>query len=158
MRTFVSEYVRTMISKSTEYALRAMACLARSDGRVSVTAMAEITRVPSRYLAKVMQGLARAGLVHSTRGRSGGFVLSNPPDQTTILEVVNAVDPVERICTCPLDLPEHAGRLCGLHRRLDDALGRLEEAFGGSTLADILADPGPEWPLGAPARIPEEQE
>jgi len=148
MRTSRSEYVRTMISKSTEYALRAMTCLARSDGRVSVTAMAEVTQVPSRYLAKVMQGLVHAGLVESTRGRTGGFVLARAPGQTTILEIVNAVDPIERICRCPLDLPEHADRLCGLHQRMDDALAHVEEAFHGCTLGDILADPGPSWPLG----------
>ncbi|RKZ14795.1 transcriptional regulator [bacterium] len=143
-----------MISKSTEYALRAVLCLARSDGRVNVGQVAELTHVPSRYLAKVLQGLVRAGLVNSTRGRTGGFVLARDPATVTILEVVNAVDPLERICECPLGLEEHKDKLCALHQRLDDAIGEVEEAFRGSTLADILANPGPGWPLGAPERTP----
>lgn len=139
-----------MLSRSTEYALRAMACVARADRRISVVEIAGHTQVPSRYLAKVMQGLARAGLVASTRGRTGGFVLAKPPEEISILHVVSAVDPIERICKCPLDLPEHEHQLCALHKRIDDALGHVEQAFERSTLADILADPGPQWPLGDP--------
>jgi Rrf2 family protein len=146
----MSEYVRVMSSKSTEYALRAMVCVARSGRRISVGEIAELTQVPSRYLAKVMQGLAHSGLVVSTRGRTGGFVLAKTPAEVTILEIVNAVDPIERICKCPLDLPEHADRLCALHSRVDDALAHVESAFKRSTLGDVLADPGPQWPLGDP--------
>jgi Rrf2 family protein len=148
--TPMSEYDRVMISKSTEYALRAMVCVARSERRINVGEIAELTQVPSRYLAKVMQGLARAGLVTSMRGRTGGFVLAKAPAELTILEIVNAVDPIERICKCPLDLPEHEDQLCALHRRVDDALAHVEGAFERSTLGDVLADPGPQWPLGNP--------
>lgn len=139
-----------MLSRSTEYALRAMACVARADRRISVGEIAVATQVPSRYLAKVMQGLGRAGLVNSTRGRTGGFVLARDPSEVSILEIVSAVDPIERICKCPLDLPEHADQLCALHARIDDALAHVEKAFQRSSLADILADPGPQWPLGDP--------
>lgn len=152
MRTSGSEYVRTMISKSTEYALRAMICLAQSEERVSVSSMARITRVPSRYLAKVMQGLVHSGLVRSTRGRSGGFVLARRPGEISVLDVVDAVDPIQRICSCPLDLAEHRDRLCALHRRLDDALGHVEAAFRQSTLADLLAEADSPRPLGDPSR------
>jgi Rrf2 family protein len=146
-----------MLSRSTEYALRAMACVARADRRISVGEIAEVTQVPPRYLAKVMQGLARAGLVSSTRGRTGGFVLGKPPEELTILEVVAAVDPIQRICKCPLDLPEHADQLCALHSRVDDALAHVEMAFQRSTLADILADPGPQWPLGDPNPVVDDE-
>ena len=143
-----------MISKSTEYALRAVICLARSEERLNVGQVAELTKVPSRYLAKVLQRLVHAGLVKSTRGRSGGFTLATEPNEMTILQVVSAVDPIKRISCCPLDLPEHKDCLCALHQRMDDALASVEAAFQKSTLADVLANPGPQWPLGAPARDP----
>jgi Rrf2 family protein len=139
-----------MISKTTEYALRAMVCLARSQGRLNVGQIAELTQVPSRYLAKVMQGLVRSGLIESTRGRTGGFAMARSASKTTVLEVVNAVDPIERIHECPLDLAEHEDCLCGLHQRLDDAIAKVESAFASSTLEDLLEHPGPQWPLGAP--------
>ena len=143
-----------MISKSTEYALRAVVCLARSDERLNVGQIAELTQVPSRYLAKILQRLVHAGLVKSVRGRTGGFALASQSDGMTILEVVNAVDPIKRISCCPLDLPEHKDCLCALHQRMDDALASVEKAFEQSTLAEILKNPGPQWPLGAPSRNP----
>ena len=143
-----------MISKSTEYALRAVICLARSDERLNVGQIAELTKVPSRYLAKVLQRLVHAGLVESARGRSGGFVLRGEPKDLTILEIIGAVDPFKRISSCPLGLPEHADCLCALHQRMDDAMAAVETAFRQSTLADILENPGPQWPLGAPSRNP----
>jgi Rrf2 family nitric oxide-sensitive transcriptional repressor len=143
-----------MISKSTEYALRAVICLARSDERLNVGQIAGLTQVPSRYLAKILQRLVHVGLVQSTRGRSGGFALVGQPKDITILEVVSAVDPIKRISCCPLDLPEHKECLCALHQRMDDALASVETAFRNSTLADILVNPGPQWPLGGPERNP----
>ena len=66
--------------------------------------IAEETRVPSGYLSKVLQALGRAGLVEGQRGLYGGFVLSRSLDELTILDVINAVDPLKRINRCPLGL------------------------------------------------------
>jgi Rrf2 family protein len=109
--------------------------------------IAEATRVPKAYLSKVMQGLCRAGLTRSQRGIRGGMALAHKPEDITILEVVNAVDPVRRIKTCPLELASHGRRLCPLHSRLDRALADVERAFGSTTLAEILDDPSSPAPL-----------
>jgi len=65
----------------------------------------------------------------------------------TILEVVNAVEPIVRIKSCPLGLSSHGVRLCPLHKRLDNALAYVEEAFHSSTLAEVLAEPTSSIPL-----------
>jgi hypothetical protein len=51
------------------------------------------------------------------------------------------VDPIERIRTCPLGLEEHGTCLCPMHKRIDDAMALIENAFRDSTVADLL-DPG----------------
>lgn len=136
-----------MLSQTVEYALRAVVHLA-GEGTARTTAqIAEATKVPTAYLSKVLQGLARNGVVVATRGVGGGVSLAHEPDDLTILDIVNAVDPVQRIKTCPLGLASHGVKLCALHRRLDDALAKVEEAFRQSTLADVLADPNPSVPL-----------
>jgi Rrf2 family transcriptional regulator, nitric oxide-sensitive transcriptional repressor len=89
----------------------------------------------------------RGGVVQSQRGLGGGMTLSKSPDEVTILEVVNAVEPIQRIRTCPLGLAAHGVQLCPLHRRLDNALATVEEAFASSTLAEILAEPSRSIPL-----------
>ena len=75
------------------------------------------------------------------------MTLVSAPDELTILDVVNAVEPLQRIETCPLGLLEHGVKLCALHRRLDNAMKSVEDAFRHSTLADVLADPNPSVPL-----------
>ena len=131
-----------MFSDTVEYALRAIIHLAHEAPAARTTAqIAEATRVPKDYLSKILQNLAKKGIVQTQRGVGGGISLARRPDELTILDVVNAVEPIKRFRTCPLNLPNHGANLCPLHRRLDDAMATVEEAFRGSTLAEVLADP-----------------
>lgn len=135
-------------SKTSEYALRAVVYLADHEGQSQTTQqIAEATKVPSNYLSKTLQGLARAGLVQAQRGLGGGFALARPAASMTVLDVVNAVDPVQRIHTCPLNLSSHGTNLCPLHRKLDDALASVEKAFGSTVIADLLRVKGMNKPL-----------
>ena len=135
-----------MFSQTVEYALRAMVVLA-SRPRLPLTSysIAVDSRVPPDYLIKVLQSLARSGLVTSQRGKNGGHLLTRPSAEISILEIVNAVDPICRIRTCPLDL--HGENLCPLHRKMDDALAATESAFGSTKLAELLVGPVKGRPL-----------
>lgn len=131
-----------MFSRTVEYALRAVIHLAHEAPKARTTAqIAEATQVPKDYLSKILQGLSKKGIVDTQRGVGGGVSLTKSPDALTILDVVNAVEPIERITTCPLNLPNHGPNLCPLHKRMDAAMAMVEEAFRGSTLAEVLADP-----------------
>lgn len=137
-----------MFSQTVEYALRATVFLAGTpDVPRTTDQIAETTRVPRAYLSKVLQGLRDAGLLTSQRGVGGGVLLRKSPDELTILEVVNAVEPIQRIKTCPLGLAAHGAHLCPLHHRLDAALAMVEKAFGSTTLAEVLAEPTRSIPL-----------
>jgi Rrf2 family nitric oxide-sensitive transcriptional repressor len=137
-----------VISQTVEYALRAVVHLAGEAPAARTTdQVAKATRVPRAYLSKVLQSLRRAGLVHSQRGIGGGMTLTKSPAELTILEVVNAVEPIQRIRTCPLELAAHGVHLCPLHRRLDNALELFEDAFRHTTLAEVLAEPSRSVPL-----------
>jgi Rrf2 family transcriptional regulator, nitric oxide-sensitive transcriptional repressor len=137
-----------VISQTVEYALRAVVCLAdQSPDPRTTDQIAETTRVPRAYLSKVLQALVRGGVVQSQRGSGGGMTLVKPPEDLSILEVVNAVEPIQRIRTCPLGLAAHGVHLCPLHRRLDNALAMVEDAFANSTLAEVLGEPTSSKPL-----------
>lgn len=137
-----------MFSQTVEYALRAVAHLAYLAPEACTTSeLAAATRVPAAYLTKVLQSLTRAGIVRSQRGVGGGVSLAIEPTRLTILEVVNAVDPIQRIRTCPLGLASHGVRLCPLHRRMDAAMAQVEQAFRSTTLAEVIAEPGDIKPL-----------
>ena len=143
------------ISQTAEYALRAVVWLAgHAEAATGTPEIARSTRVPPGYLAKVLQLLARGGLVTSAPGRKGGFRLARPAAEISILEVINAVDPVERIRQCPLGIESHGGELCPLHRRLDKALGLMEQTFAEATIAELLAEPPVAAPLCRPETAP----
>ena len=139
-----------MISQTTEYALRAIVFLADTPS-VAHTAesIANGTRVPVGYLAKIMQGLAKAGLVTSQRGLYGGFTLVGPPKDLTVYAVVQAIDPIRRITECPLGLEGHGPNLCPLHRGLDNAMLAVETAFKKLTIQHLLTQPQSTRPLCA---------
>ena len=137
-----------MFSQTVEYALRAVVHLAYEAPDARTTAqIADATKVPKDYLSKILQGLAKRGIVTTQRGVGGGISLAKTPEEVTILDVVNAVEPIQRITTCPLGLKTHGVRLCALHKRLDAAMATVEEAFGKTTLAEVLAEPSQSVPL-----------
>jgi Rrf2 family protein len=144
-----------MISQTVEYALRAVVYLADQDPSPCTTEqIAGATQVPGAYLSKVLQELSHAKIIHSKRGHGGGMVLAKPASELTILEVVNGVEPFRRIRECPLGLVAHGIRLCPLHKRLDNALAMVEDAFRQTSLAEILAEPSPSRPLcGFPSKL-----
>lgn len=127
-----------MLPKTAEYALRAVVWLAREpDETASAECLAKNTKVPRRYLHTVLQELVRGKLVRSQSGPGGGYALARAPQKITILDVVNAVAPLERIRRCPLRLSSHT-RLCPLHRELDDVYAAAEKAFARVTISKLL--------------------
>lgn len=131
-----------LLSDASEYALRAVVWLARYPREAKkVRDIAVGTYAAPGYLVKVLQGLAKAGILSAQRGIHGGFTLVRDPAGLSVLEVINAVDPVERIRRCPLALEAHQDCLCPIHRRIDDAMATLEAGFRESTIEDMLGDP-----------------
>jgi Rrf2 family transcriptional regulator, nitric oxide-sensitive transcriptional repressor len=136
-----------MLPKTAEYALRTVVCLAHdSDQTESAQLLAERTKVPRRYLHTVLQDLVRADLVRSRSGPGGGYALARSAEAITILDVVNAVAPLERIRHCPLGLPSHT-RLCPLHKELDRAYAETQAAFARVTIGHLLRSTSKIVPL-----------
>lgn len=127
-----------MISKTAEYALRAMVSLASDPLRpMSASTLAGTTKIPRAYLHRVLQDLVKSALVQSRPGPHGGYELLRPIAKITILDIVNAVSPIERIRECPLGISSHT-RLCPLHQELDRAYAATEAAFRGVTLKSLV--------------------
>ena len=138
-----------MFSQTVEYALRAVVYLAQheEDGAIGNLKIAEATEVPPSYLSKVLHDLAAADILISRRGVGGGFQLKPTPDELTVLDVVNAVDPMQRITGCPLKLATHCLQLCPMHSRLDEALATMEKTLGESTIREMMFAPNMPPPL-----------
>lgn len=136
-----------MLSKTAEYALRAVAFLAgRPAQPASADLLADKTKVPRRYLQRVLQDLVVAGVVQSRPGPGGGYELARAADQLTIFDIVQAVSPLERIHQCPLGLKTHT-ELCPLHAELDRAYAATEAAFKAVTIQQLVTSTSPVVPL-----------
>ncbi len=137
-----------LLSDASEYGLRAVVFLAQNPGGPKkLREIAAATRSPAGYLIKMLQALAKAKILSVQRGSNGGFVLRRDPARLTVLEVINVIDPLERIEACPLKLETHGACLCPMHRRLDNAMSDLEATFAGSTIHDLISEPAASRPL-----------
>ncbi len=131
------------LSVAANLAVHALTYLAASgaDRPVSASQVAAELKVSPSHLSKVMQALAREGLLHSTRGAAGGFRLAADPQKVTLLEIVEAVSgPLNREEQCIL-----GQRICGGGRcRLSVLTGKvgelLNQELGRLTLAAFIAE------------------
>jgi Rrf2 family protein len=131
-----------LLSQRCEYAIRAALYLAALD-RSSYVAVREISAalgIPHSFLAKTVQDLTGAGVLVSMRGPVGGLALARSADQTTLEEIVVAVDGPGLFSECVLGLPgcgDH--QPCPVHAQWASTRGRIRGMFASTTLADTAA-------------------
>ena len=130
---------------SARYAIRAMVRLAIEDGDgqpFSAAGVAEAEQIPPFYLAKVLQDLGRAGLLKSARGRGGGFYLSRPADEITLIEVVSAVEDPRRLeAECVLGIDEcNDDAPCPMHETWKSFRDGALEALRTLTVARLVEE------------------
>jgi len=82
------------LSKKSEYALRALACLGSPDApqMLSIQEIARREHIPKKFLEQVLLALNKAGIVQSMRGKAGGYALRSAPAALTLGDIIRAVD------------------------------------------------------------------
>jgi Rrf2 family protein len=130
-----------MLSTTSDHALRAVLVLARHYGQRPVRAneIAELTATPQNYLGKTLNALAKAGVVRSSRGPTGGFTLAQPPHLLTIAQVVDCFDEPRPQSRCMLGAsPCDPMRPCAAHSSWT-ALKQAQRApLANTTVDDLL--------------------
>jgi Rrf2 family protein len=144
------------MSGGVEWAVHCCVVLSQADGPVPAQRLAEFHGISRTYLAKHLQQLSRAGLVTSTEGRVGGYLLTRPAGEITVLDVVLAVEGSEPAFRCTEirqngPLPASAAaceRPCGVSLVMQAAEQAWRESLRGVTIADLAAtvqkDTGPQ--------------
>jgi len=128
------------ISRSSEYAIRALTYLAQNrDGFRLANEMAGALGIPAPFLGKVLQPLVSRGVLQSQRGRNGGFRLARAPEEITLFEVVDAEEHLGGVRQCFLGQAECTDeRACPLHDYWKHASGAFLARMVNTTLADLL--------------------
>lgn len=127
-------------SRSAEYAIRAFVYLAQvPEGRYAmVKNIAEESEIPTHFLAKILQQLARKGFLRSSKGPTGGFALRKSPDDITLLEIVDAIDGLAEYERCPSGMTECNDEApCGMHESWKELRSRIIGYLEGTTISDV---------------------
>jgi len=105
---------------------------------LSAREIASALNASETHLAKVLQRLGKAGLVHSTRGPKGGFVLGKPPGDITLLEVYEAIEGPLEVMSCLLGKPIcGGGAKCCLGGMLAGIGLQMRQHLAGTRLSDL---------------------
>ena len=137
-----------MLSQKARYALRAMLHMAVNEktGSLQIADIAESANVPRKFLEQILLELKRRGLVHSIRGRNGGYKLGRTTREITFAEIIRVIDG-------PLALSPCASRTayrkcddctdettCAIRRSLIDVRNATADILEQHSLADAIAD------------------
>lgn len=126
-----------LINQDADFALKALLTIAGRDGKVtSVAALVGPLGIPRPYLRKIMQRLAREGIVRSFKGRGGGFILGRPAGKISLAEVIRVFQGPTSFKDCLFK-----ARICPDVRTcpLRKAIGRLEDRLAGELEALSIA-------------------
>ena len=129
-----------LLSKTSEYALQALIYLAAQPSGEPVLSrdISDYLRVPAQYLAKILQVLAKRGVLDSYKGRGGGFVLRPGAEQMNILEVVEIVEGAPFGQGCVLGLKACADETaCPVHYAWKPLKAQVVELLGKQTIGSM---------------------
>ncbi|QQS35034.1 MAG: Rrf2 family transcriptional regulator [Ignavibacteriales bacterium] len=107
-----------IFSKKCEYGLQAVLYLAtkESDEVVPSDDIAQKLSIPKEFVSKILQSLTESGIVHSKKGKSGGFFLAKNPSRIHLIDIVAAIDGLEIFDKCVLGFPNCSpDKPCPLH-------------------------------------------
>jgi len=129
-----------LYSRSAEYAIRAFVHLAQvPDGTYAmVKQIAAEEEIPAHFLAKILQQLARKGMLRSSKGPTGGFSLRVPADEVRLIDIVAALDGLSEYEKCTSGLSECSDDMpCALHDSWKMLRSRIMDYLGRNTIADL---------------------
>lgn len=129
------------LTRGGEYGIRGVLYLAHQDnGKISMlSAIAKAQDVPPRFLAKIFQALAKAGIVRSHRGAKGGFSLARPAAEITIKDVVEAIEGPIYLNVCLVGPGECTrDKICPMHVVWEEAQEKMMGVLGRASFADLV--------------------
>ena len=125
-------------SQTTGYAILALSCIGSWKGEwVLSKQVSKCTGVPMPYLRKILYSLEQKGLIKSKRGYRGGFALARPPEEISLLELIQATETGTETFDCLLGLAGCSDKTpCPMHDFWHKERAKLEAELAKTTLAD----------------------
>lgn len=137
-----------MLSNTCKYAIRSLIYLANyaeENKKIGIKKISDDLNIPSPFLGKILQGLAREKVLCSTKGPNGGFALGRKPEEISLFDIVVHVDGEEYFNNCiirlePCSCFAEEISTCPVHKRFSRLRGDLIGFYQETSLADIIED------------------
>ncbi len=132
----------SLISRTAQYALRAMTLLAAQDKRMTVRQLAKAVGAPQPYLARIIMTLADTGMVDARRGPGGGLKLGRDPVDISLMDIVSCFDGKLLFEECALGLPgcKNTAHKCPIHDQWEQICEEIKLWWSQTTLAEFKAE------------------
>jgi Rrf2 family iron-sulfur cluster assembly transcriptional regulator len=135
-----------MLSNSCRYGIRAVIYLAGQPANGGMTGIRKISSdlgLPTPFLAKILQQLAKQKILNSSKGPHGGFSLLKDPQKITLLDIVNSIDGQDVFTNCIMhngscEGVENANKHCPLHDDYENTRRELIKLFSHKTIYDLV--------------------
>jgi Rrf2 family protein len=132
------------MSRTVAYAVQATLQLAQStdEGPTPCSRLAAEGHMPERFLLQILRNLVTHGILQSTRGVDGGYTLERPPEDISLLEVIEAIDgPIAPSVPVSEGLPNDSQQL--LHSALEQVTRTAREQLAAIKLSQLMLPPLP---------------
>ena len=131
-----------LLTRASEYALLSLDTIRKSDKPIGAELLANELHIPKSFLAKIMQSLAKEGILESRKGAHGGFLLAKEPGDITLYSVIVAAEgkpPAVLDCAQYVDsCPSGAIGTCSISPFLHRFQRKVDGFLNDLTLEDIL--------------------
>lgn len=138
-----------MFSKACKHGIRAVIYLAAystSEKRCGIKSISENINIPSPFLGKILQKLAKEGVIHSIKGPNGGFYTTEEDTSKPMMTVVNVIDGGEIFDSCAVGLSHCSDdKPCPLHNDIKPFREELKKSLTEKSIkefADTLINDG----------------
>jgi Rrf2 family protein len=126
------------LSKKADYGLIALKHLAQhSDASISAREIASEYRIPAELLAKILQKLARKGILASQHGTNGGYVLARDPSKISIVDVVEALEGPIGITPCDRGTECEQMGVCSVRDPLSKLKAKVIRVLGDTSIYEL---------------------
>lgn len=134
-----------LITREVDYALRILRAL--TDGEQHTTGdLCQTEQVPQQFAYKILKKLGKAGMVTVARGAEGGCRLTADLEQTSLYDLMEAMEATELVNACMepgyrCTWREHCGKTCLIHTRLEEVRDAVDRELRRHSLASLLTVP-----------------
>ncbi|MFC2111844.1 RrF2 family transcriptional regulator [Bacteroidota bacterium] len=131
-----------MLSNTSKYAIRAVIYLALYAGeekKIGIKQISNELKIPTPFLGKILQTLAKHKLLSSTKGPHGGFGLGKPAEEIALIEIVDIIDGHDIFKKCMIRLEDcNDKEPCSAHKKYGEIRESLYELFQKENISDFV--------------------